>query len=268
MSALDTLALQATAIRAARAGADAIAPFAANRLMLEIASKQANDFVTRADLASERAIASAIAADWPRHKILGEELSATLSLDDEPTWIVDPLDGTTNFIHGFPVYSISVACAVGGRIVAGVVYDPTRDELFRAALGHGAWLGEARLQVSRPAGLDGTLVATGFPFRRLHRLDPFLGTFRAVVLRTAGVRRAGSAAIDLAYVAAARFDGFWEEGLGPWDMAAGTLLIEEAGGVVSDFDDAREFLHTGCVVAGSEALHAELLEIVTRYQRA
>ncbi len=266
MNHLDALALQTTAVRAAQAGALALAPFAGNRPALEISSKQANDFVTQADVASERAIASVIAADWPAHKILGEELSATLALAGDPTWIVDPLDGTTNFIHGFPVYSVSVACAVGGQIVAGVVLDPTRDELFRAARGHGAWLGDNRLAISQPNGLDGALVATGFPFRRLHRLEPFLSAFRAVVLRTAGVRRAGSAALDLAYVAAGRVDGFWEEGLGSWDMAAGTLLIEEAGGVVSDFDNTREFLKTGSVVAGCASLHAELREIVVQHQ--
>ncbi len=184
-----------------------------------------------------------------------------------PCWIIDPLDGTTNFIHGYPVFAVSVACWVDGRIRAGVVIDPSRNEVFRAARHQGAYLGERRLHVSKKTSLDATLIATGFPFRRHHRLEHFLGTFRAVFSRAAGIRRAGSAALDLAQVACGRFDAFWEEGLGPWDISAGALLIEEAGGRVGDFLGGSDYLRSGAVIAAPPAFFDELQQIVHRYQQ-
>ncbi len=253
-----------TAERAARAGAAALAPLFAGRAGLSIEEKAHHDFVSEADRASERAIAAAIRAEFPGHAILAEEeLRAALD-EPGPLWIVDPLDGTTNFLHGFPVFSVSVACAVAGELLAGVVLDPSRGELFAASRGGGATLDGRPIAVSSQPGLRRALVGTGFPFRRLDRLELYLAAFRAVIAETAGVRRAGSAAIDLAYVACGRLDGFWEEGLGPWDLAAGALLIEEAGGVVTDFRGGRAFLERGDLVAGPAAVQRELRLLVAR----
>jgi len=253
-----------TAERAARAGAAALAPHFAARDRLVIEEKAHHDFVSEADRASERAIAAAIRGEYPGHAILAEEEECAALDTPGPLWIVDPLDGTTNFLHGFPFYAVSVACAVGGVVQAGVVLDPSRDELFAAARGRGATLDGRPIAVSLQPGLRRALVGTGFPFRRLDRLDLYLAAFRAVVIETAGVRRAGSAAIDLASVACGRLDGFWEEGLGPWDVAAGALLIEEAGGVVTDFRGGRDVLARGDIVCGPAEVQAELLRIVAR----
>jgi myo-inositol-1(or 4)-monophosphatase len=253
-----------TAERAARAGAAALAPHFAARDRLVIEEKAHHDFVSQADRASERAIAAAIRGEYPGHAILAEEEECAALDTPGPLWIVDPLDGTTNFLHGFPFYAVSVACAVGGVVQAGVVLDPSRDELFAAARGRGATLDGRPIAVSLQPGLRRALVGTGFPFRRLDRLDLYLAAFRAVVVETAGVRRAGSAAIDLASVACGRLDGFWEEGLGPWDVAAGALLIEEAGGVVTDFRGGRDVLARGDIVCGPAEVQAELLRIVAR----
>ncbi len=261
---LDPRPLLDTAIRAARAGAAALAPFRERRNELAIAQKAQHDFVTAADLASEQAIRTVIAAEWPAHRVLGEE-GEKLAIDgEEPLWIVDPLDGTTNFIHGLPIWSISIGCAVDGRVVAGAILDPSRGDLYTAARGYGARRGDEPLRVSPRDGLADALIGTGFPFRQLARFERYIDCFREVVRVTAGVRRPGSAALDLAAVAAGHYDGFWEEGLGPWDMAAGSLLIEEAGGVVTDFDGAADFLRTGAIVAGAPAVQRELLEIVAR----
>ena len=258
--------LLGTARRAAEAGVRAIEPFIGAAERLEITEKGLNDFVTRADHQSEQAIADAIRREQPRHVILAEEnLRAELDRP-EPLWIIDPLDGTTNFIHGFPVFSVSVACAVAGCVVAGVVIDPTRHEVFEATRGGGAAINGLAQRVTSQAGLQGALIGTGFPFRRVQRLEPFLDTFRAVFAQTAGIRRAGSAALDLSYVACGRLDGFWEEGLGPWDMAAGSLMIEEAGGVVTDFLGGGRFLQTGAIVAGAPGVHRELRPTVERWQ--
>jgi len=253
-----------TAERAARAGAAALAPHFAARDRLVIEEKAHHDFVSEADRASERAIAAAIRGEYPGHAILAEEEECAALDTPGPLWIVDPLDGTTNFLHGFPFYAVSVACAVGGVVQAGVVLDPSRGELFAAARGRGATLDGRPIAVSLQPGLRRALVGTGFPFRRLDRLDLYLAAFRAVVIETAGVRRAGSAAIDLASVACGRLDGFWEEGLGPWDVAAGALLIEEAGGVVTDFRGGRDVLARGDIVCGPAEVQAELLRIVAR----
>lgn len=256
-----------TARRAARAGAGALEPFWKARAELATSQKSLHDFVTSADVAAERAIAAVIRQTHPDHGILAEEeLRADLA-GPNPTWIIDPLDGTTNFIHGFPVFSVSVACAVGGVPQAGVVLDPQRREEFGAARGQGAWLNGETIRVSGRPGLAGGLIGTGFPFRFLEHLDAYLESFKAVVEVTAGIRRPGSAALDLAAVACGRFDGFWEAGLGPWDMAAGALLIEEAGGIVTDIAGGKGFLGQGTIVAGSPAVHPELLALVSPHFR-
>lgn len=261
----DPRALLETAIRAAQAGADALRPFEDRRGALAIEQKAQHDFVTEADLASERAIRQVIARDWPAHRVLGEE-GERFALDrGEPVWIVDPLDGTTNFIHGLPIWSLSIACWSDGRVLAGAVYDPSRDDLYTAARGHGAFLDGTALHASGRPGLEDALIGTGFPFRKLGRLDLYLACFAEVVRVTAGIRRPGSAALDLAAVAAGRYDGFWEEGLGPWDIAAGSLLIEEAGGVVTDFSGGGAFLESGALVAGSPGVHDALRAIVHRH---
>lgn len=254
--------LRLAAEAAARAGAAALAPWRERDRTLEVAEKGAHDFVTAADHAAQHAIEQALRARYPGHRFLGEE-GEQIALDlPEPTWIVDPLDGTTNFIHGYPVFGVSVACAIGGEVVAGAVLDVSRDELFSAARGAGATLGGTPIRVSDRNGLGGCLIATGFPFRRLPRLEHYLATFRSVLPKVAGIRRAGSAALDLAQVACGRFDGFWEEGLGPWDIAAGALLIDEAGGVVTDFVGGRRFLESGAIVAGGPGVHEVLRELV------
>ena len=254
--------LRGTAEAAADAGAAALRPFLDGRRALDVSPKSRHDFVTAADVASERAVAAAIRAAHPDHRILGEEESRA-SLDDPGfVWIVDPLDGTTNFIHGYPVFAVSVAVARDGEVVAGVVVDVPRGEVYAAARGEGATQGGTPIRVSSRPGIADALIGTGFPFRKQDRLDKYLASFRAVVADTAGIRRAGSAALDLCAVAAGRFDGFWEEGLGPWDMAAGALLVEEAGGVVTDMRGGRRFLASGAIVCGAPAVHRELLGLV------
>jgi myo-inositol-1(or 4)-monophosphatase len=260
--------LRRVAEDAARAGARALEPFLRDRVELEVEAKAANDFVTRADLASERAVSAAIQARCPDHRILGEEEAGERLGGDVPLWIIDPLDGTTNFIRGFPVYAVSVACSVEARVVAGAVLDIARGEMFSASRGGGAFCGDRPLRVSGRAGLAGGLIATGFPFRRRHRLEAFLGAFRSVFAEVSDIRRAGAAAIDLAAVAAGRLDGFWEEGLGPWDIAAGSLLVEEAGGVVTDFTGGPAFLADGAVVAAGPGVHGPLRDLVHRHQGA
>jgi myo-inositol-1(or 4)-monophosphatase len=265
----DLASLRAVAVEAAWAGSRALEPFVRDRVVLEVETKSANDFVTRADLASERAISEVIRSRFPKHRILGEEEEGGESLGGEvPLWVVDPLDGTTNFIRGFPMYAVSVACTLEGRPVAGAVLDVARNELFEASRGGGCSCSGRALRVSGRAGLEGALIATGFPFRRRHRTEAFLASFRSVFSRVADVRRAGAAALDLASVAAGRLDGFWEEGLGPWDIAAGGLLVEEAGGVVSDFRGGGDHLRTGAVVAAGPGVHGPLRELIGRHQES
>lgn len=258
----DHAALLQTAIRAARAGADALARFTGRGAALGIEQKGLHDFVTQADLASERAVVAVIREAWPGHRVLAEEEERAELTHPGLLWIIDPLDGTTNFIHGFPVYAVSVACALDGRVVAGAVLDPSRGELFAASRGGGATLDGQPIRVSERAGLKDALVGTGFPFRQHARIDRYLDSLRAVIADTAGIRRAGSAALDLCAVACGRFDGFWEEGLGPWDMAAGALLIEEAGGTVTDMSGGDRWLSTGAIVAGAPGVQAALHALV------
>jgi len=227
-----------------------------------IEEKKKNDFVTIADRESEARIVSAIRSKFPADAFLGEEGGAQAGAAGEGassrTWIIDPLDGTANFIAGLPFWCVSIAAREAGRIVAGVVWDPLRDELYRAERGGGAWRNGSKLAVTERTGIDGAFVATGFPFRSRGLIDPYLALFRAVFVRARGIRRAGSAALDLALVAAGVYDGFFELHLAPWDVAAGAILIEEAGGAVTDFDGGGRFWERGNILAGSAGIVRDL----------
>jgi len=246
----------------ARAGADALMPFWRTLEPHEISEKSRNDLVTAADRAAETAILSEIEQRFPDHAVLAEESGWTRRNDDLPTWIVDPLDGTTNFVHGIPQFAVSVGVAVANRMEYGVIFDPVKNDIFRAARGRGATWNGRSCSVTDRAGLPGALVATGFPFKAHELLDTYLAIFREVFLRCKAIRRPGAAALDLAYTACGLFDGFFEFRLSPWDVAAGSLIIEEAGGVVSDTAGGSDFLATGDVICGTAGVHAELLAVV------
>ncbi len=218
---------------------------------LTINTKRHNDFVSEADIQSEQEIISTLRRIYPNHSILAEESGALAGADADFEWIIDPLDGTTNFVHGLPHFAVSIAFREKGRLESAVVYDPLRQELFTAGRGDGAQLNGRRLRVRPTLYLEAALLGTGFPIRHPHYIAPYLGMFGSVFTQCGELRRAGSAALDLAYVAAGRLDGFWEIGLNPWDMAAGALLVQEAGGLVGDFAGGYEFLQTGNIVAGN-----------------
>jgi myo-inositol-1(or 4)-monophosphatase len=224
----------------------------------DISRKRAADFVTRADRESQQIILSTIKEAFPGHGFLAEE-APEHEADSEFRWIIDPLDGTTNYIHGYPVFSVSIALEREGEIMLGVVSDPTREEVFTALKGAGAFLNGRPIRVSSVSSMEESLITTGFPFRQKDFIDIYLKAFKNVFLRASGIRRAGSAAIDLAYVAAGRCEGFFEVGLSPWDVAAGAALIREAGGAVTDFGGGGDYLTTGNIVAGNPAVHAEVL---------
>ena len=248
------------AVRAARRAGEVIIR-SLNRLeSLTVASKGRNDFVTEVDHAAEHEIISTIRRHYPQHAFLAEESGA--SGESDTVWIIDPLDGTTNFMHGFPVFAVSIACQIKGRLEHAVVYDPMRGELFTASRGAGAHLENHRLRVSKARTLEGALLATGFPYRAdsLYA-DAYFAMLKAVSQHAAGVRRPGAAALDLAYVAAGRVDAFWEFGLSPWDTAAGTLLIQEAGGRIGTLTGG-EYRQQGHVVAGTPKVYAALLELI------
>jgi myo-inositol-1(or 4)-monophosphatase len=244
------------AVQAARRAGEVIARSIPRLESIEIASKGRHDYVTEVDRAAEAEIIAIIRRHYPEHAVLAEESGA--SGDNEVQWIIDPLDGTTNFIHGFPVFAVSIAAQVRGRLEVAAVYDPLRLELFTATRGAGAQLENHKIRVSRQRLLEGALLATGFPFHAKANLDAYLAMLRAVMPLVAGVRRPGAAALDLAYVAAGRVDGFWEMGLQPWDTAAGALLIQEAGGHITALDGSP-YQHGGDVLAGSPKVHAALL---------
>ncbi len=229
-----------------------------------VTEKQKNDYVTSADRESEAAIIQRIRETFPDDAFLGEEGGASGSAGAGRTWIIDPLDGTSNFVSGFPFWSVSIAAREGDEIVAGVVWDPLRDELYAAERGAGAFRNGDALHVSDRAGVDGAFLATGFPFRYRSRIDLYLSVFREIFLQARAIRRAGSAALDLAMVAAGVFDGFFEFHLSPWDLAAGSLLIEEAGGEMTDFDGGRAYWERGNIVAGSHPVAREIREIAGR----
>lgn len=252
------------AIKAARRAGQIINRASLDLSQIKVGVKQQSDFVTEVDKAAEAAIIETIREAYPGHGILAEEsgTAAGLGAGDEYQWIIDPLDGTTNFIHGFPQYSVSIGMAHKGVMQQAVVYDPNRNELFTASKGGGAFLNDKRIRVSRRDKLAEALVATGFPFRVFDHVDTYLAIFRDMSQKTAGMRRPGSAALDLAWTACGRVDGFWEFGLAPWDMAAGTLLVSEAGGLVGDLSGEAAYLSTGNLVSGNPKVFSQLLQVI------
>lgn len=254
------------AMRAARRAGE-IMLRALDRLdRLEVDLKGKNDFVSEVDRACEEEIIRILKRAYPHHRFLGEE--GGLRQGEEPPeflWIIDPLDGTTNFLHGFPHCAVSIALLYRGRIEHGVVFDPFKNEMFAASRGLGAMLNQKRIRVSRQTLLEGALLGTGFPFKYPQHLDTYLQMFKALFPEAAGIRRAGTASLDLAYVACGRLDGFWEFGLKPWDIAAGALLVQEAGGIVTDFASGEHYLETGSVVCGTPRLHKIILDTIRPY---
>lgn len=258
-----------TAVKAARRGASIInrASFDIDRL--QVTEKGQNDFVTEVDQAAEQAIIDILKKAYPDHAILAEESGASDNLHDENenVWIIDPLDGTTNFIHGFPQYCVSIALQQRGQITQAVVYDPTRNDLFTATKGGGAYLNEKRIRVTKRDKVADALIGTGFPYSDLSKLDEYMKMFKIMTERCAGLRRPGSAALDLAYVACGRLDGFFEKGLKPWDMAAGSLLITEAGGIVGTFAGESDYLYKSDVIAGTPKVFAQMVGLLSEFSK-
>ena len=257
------LELLETAIDAAKEGGRILIEGRERLSGLEVGVKGRNDYVTEIDCESEAAIIELITSRHPDHTILAEE-SGLYAQEGSVRWIIDPLDGTTNYIHGYPVYSVSVAAESKGRLVAAAVFDPTRDELFSARLDGGAHLNGERISVTSTPELAPSLILTGFPFKRPQYLEDFITVFREMLTATSGIRRCGSAAIDLSHVACGRADGFWEFGLSPWDIAAGALIVQEAGGRVSDVELCGSHLSTGNVLASNGLIHQAMHEVITR----
>lgn len=258
-----------TAVKAARRAGSVInrASFDIDRV--KVTEKGHNDFVTEIDKAAELAIIDVLKNAYPDHAVLGEETgpSANLHDENENVWIIDPIDGTTNFIHGFPQYCVSIALQQRGQITQAVVYDPCRNDLFTATKGAGAYLNEKRIRVSRRDRMTEALIGTGFPFRDMEGLDEYMKMFKIMTERCAGLRRPGAAALDLAYVAAGRLDGFFEKGLQTWDMAAGSLLITEAGGIVSNFSGESDYLYKGDVIAGTPKIFAQMVNLLSPFAK-
>ena len=250
------------AVKAARRAGSIINRAALEGGALEVKAKNKNDFVTQVDKAAEQAIIGVIRTAYPEHRILAEESGDTPGARPEYLWVIDPLDGTTNYIHGFPQYCVSIALEHKGVLAQAVVYDPGKNELFTASRGRGAFLDDRRIRVSKCLQLKDALVGTGFPFKELSRLDLYLRQLRTLMTSCAGVRRAGAAALDLAYVAAGMLDGFWECKLNPWDVAAGKLLVEEAGGTVSNHQGVPYALADHRILASNGCIHREMLDIL------
>ncbi len=250
-----------TATAAARAGAEVVSRHF-RREGLQVDRKGVNDFVTEADRASETAVLSEIRRRFPLHRILAEEGGGAGEGEGDHQWLIDPLDGTTNFMHGLPVYCVSVACRRGSELLAGVIVDPEGGNVFSAARGGGAFWNGKRMNVADQDGLRGAFLSTGYPFRALSTLDVYLSIFREVFQHAKAIRRCGSAALDLAYTAAGVYHGFFEFRLSPWDLGAGVLLVKEAGGLVTDLDGGGRSFQSGNVLAGGPAVHRELLKAV------
>ncbi|RRD66806.1 inositol monophosphatase [Comamonadaceae bacterium OH2310_COT-174] len=256
------------AIKAARAAGSVINRAALDVEAVRVSQKQINDFVTEVDTAAEEAIVQTLLGAYPKHGILAEESGQRHGNPNaEHVWIIDPLDGTTNFIHGFPVYCVSIALAVKGRIEQAVVYDPSRNDLFTATLGRGAFLNDRRIRVSKRTQLHDCLICTGFPFRKGDDWAQYLQIFTELTQKTAGLRRPGAAALDLAYVAAGFSDGFFETGLNIWDVAAGSLLVTEAGGLVGNFTGEADFLEQRECMAAAPRVYGQLVPILGKYSR-
>lgn len=243
-------------IRAARAAGDQITRYMDRVQDLPVNSKGRNDFVSEVDRHAESIIIDTILKSYPKHSILAEESGE--QGDGEYQWIIDPLDGTTNYLHSFPHFAVSIALRVRGELSQGVIYDPLKQELFTASRGSGAFLNNRRIRVSQRKSLEGALLGTGFPFGDSDKLEEFIASFRAIFPMTSGIRRAGAASLDLAYVACGRLDGFWEFNLKPWDIAAGALLIIEAGGLISDLEGSSTYLEIGHVLSATPAIYDEM----------
>ena len=256
------------AIKAARAAGSLINRAALDVESVRISQKMVNDFVTEVDHAAEKAIIETLLTAYPGHGIWAEESGREHGAQDsEFVWIIDPLDGTTNFIHGLPVYCVSIALAVKGKIEQAVVYDPSRNDLFTATKGRGAFMNDRRLRVSKRIRLKDCLISTGFPFRQGDDFNTYLRMMGDMMQRTAGLRRPGAAALDLAYVAAGFTDGFFETGLQPWDTAAGSLLVTEAGGLVGNFSGEANFLEQQECMAGNPRIYGQLVSILGKYSK-
>jgi len=256
------------AIKAARAAGAIINRAALDVESVRISQKQINDFVTEVDHASEKIIIETLLTAYPGHGILAEESGSQYGAkDSEFVWIIDPLDGTTNFIHGFPVYCVSIALAVRGKIEQAVIFDPSRNDLFTATKGRGAFMNERRIRASKRTQLKECLISTGFPFRPGDNFKNYLAMMGDVMQRTAGLRRPGAAALDLAYVAAGFTDGFFETGLSIWDVAAGSLLITEAGGLIGNFTGEADFLEQKECLAGTPRIYGQLVQILGKYSK-
>lgn len=256
---IDTKKYIDTAIKAAKKAGEIIINNLGFMIKEDIEVKSVSDYVTRVDKEAEEIVIDIIKKAFPEHCFLAEE-SAQKAKTGDYCWLIDPLDGTTNYIHGFPVFCVSIALQYQGKIVLGVIFDPVKNELFTAEKGKGAFLNNLKLQVCHLDSLEHSLLATGFPFRSKELLDEYLTLFKNLFFKVSGIRRAGSAALDLAYVACGRVDGFFELGLNPWDVAAGSIIISEAGGIVSDFRGTEDYLLSGNILAGSsETIHRELL---------
>jgi myo-inositol-1(or 4)-monophosphatase len=248
------------AVKAARRAGTIISRASENLDVLTIKHKSLNDLVSEVDRAAEDAIIDVISSAYPDHAILAEESGA--SGQSEYVWVIDPLDGTTNFLHGFPQYCVSIGLLHKGIPAQGVIFDPTRNDLYTASRGRGAFLNDKRLRVAKRDKLIDGLIGTGFPFRMFEHLESYNAMLKELMTKCAGVRRPGAAALDLAAVAAGRFDGFWEIGLKPWDMAAGVLMVTEAGGLVGDFEGNDTFMERGQIIAGSPKIFSQLLQLI------
>jgi myo-inositol-1(or 4)-monophosphatase len=256
------------AVKAARAAGAIINRAALDVEAVRISQKQVNDFVTEVDHASEATIIETLLTAYPDHGILAEESGQQHGNSaSDHIWIIDPLDGTTNFIHGFPVYCVSIALAVKGKVEQAVIYDPSRNDLFTATKGRGAYMNERRIRVSKRTQLNQCLISTGFPFRPGDNFQNYLAMMADVMQRTAGLRRPGAAALDLAYVAAGFTDGFFETGLSPWDVAAGSLLVTEAGGLIGNFTGESDFMEQRECLAANPRVYGQLVPILHKYSK-
>jgi myo-inositol-1(or 4)-monophosphatase len=256
------------AVKAARAAGSVINRAALDLEVLKVGSKGPNDFVSEVDRNAEAVIIETLLEAYPGHGILAEESGREHGAkNSEFVWIIDPLDGTTNFLHGFPVYAVSIALAHRGQVQQAVVYDPTRNDLFFASKGRGAFLNDRRLRVSKRTRLSDSLIGTGFPFRKGDNFKRYVKMFETVMQSCAGLRRPGAAALDLCYVAAGYYDGFFETGLNPWDVAAGSLIITEAGGLIGNFTGDSDYLYQREVVAGNPKVYGQLVQILAPYTR-
>jgi myo-inositol-1(or 4)-monophosphatase len=256
-------ALLNTAVKAARKGGEIALRHLQHVHQLKVHTKQHNEFVTKVDLESEEAIIETIRERYPDHAFLAEEGGLKGDGDGEYVWVIDPLDGTTNYVHGFPVFAVSIALRVKGRLTVAVIYDPNRQEIFTAIRGKGAQVDGRRIRVSSRKDLQEALIGTGFPYRSKDHVESYMKMLASVLTETAGIRRPGAASLDLAYVAAGRLDGFWEFGLQEWDIAAGSLIVREAGGLISELQGDGDYFRSGNIVVGNPKVHDALRKLLT-----